>query len=508
VNPTIRRVGIGMLVLFLGLVAQATYLQIVRADDLKNDPRNVRVFLRDYSRPRGEIRTVDRTVLARSVPTDDELEQIRVYPPETASLFAHVVGYQAVNLGNTGVEAEYNDYLVGRDFDIAIDDISDFFSGEDPVGNVVLSMSLEGQQLAANALGDQRGSVVVLDVETGAIVAAYSNPTFDPNPLASHDTRAAQAFFDALNADPNKPALARAWREIFPPGSTFKVVTTGIGLQSELVPHDPSPPGPPYRLTLDNPVYPELEELDLPQSTSTLSNFGGSECGGTLAQSFRVSCNTTFAQIGLDLGDTFATGIERFGVSAPAADTDLRPGLVRSIGPEQGTFQQNQAGFAQAAIGQGGGPTTVAVTPMAMAMVAQSVANEGVMMVPHVLDHVENNDGELIRGTRYEPREYARAMEASTAATVRDLMVDVVNNGTGTRARIPGIQVAGKTGTAQVEGQLAHAWFIAFAPAEAPRYAIAVLVENGGQLSSGDNGTGGRVAAPIAAQVLGGLLTP
>jgi len=507
-NLTIRRVGVGMLVLFLGLVAQATYLQIVRADDLKNDPNNVRVFLRDYARPRGFILSGDRTILAQSVPTDDDLEQIRVYPPETASLFAHVVGYQAVNLGNTGVEAEYNDYLVGRDFDIAIDDLSDFFSGEDPRGNVVLSMTREAQQLAADALEGRRGAVVVLDVETGAIVAAYSNPTFDPNPLASHDAEAANAYFQALNADPTKPALARAWREIFPPGSTFKVVTTGIGLQSELVPHAPSPPGPPYRLTVDDPVYPDLEELDLPQSSSTLSNFGGNECGGTLAQSFRVSCNTTFAQIGLDLGDAFASGIERFGVSAAPADTDLRPGLVRSIGPEVGTFQQNQAGFAQAAIGQGGGATTVAVTPMAMAMVAQSVANEGVMMVPHVLDRVENNDGEVIRGTRYEPREYGRSMEASTAATVRDLMVDVVNNGTGSRARIPGIQVAGKTGTAQVEGQLAHAWFIAFAPAEAPRYAISVLVENGGDLSSGDNGTGGRVAAPIAAQVLGELLGP
>ena len=141
-------------------------------------------------------------------------------------------------------------------------------------------------------------------------------------------------------------------------------------------------------------------------------------------------------------------------------------------------------------------------------MVAQGVANGGVMMVPHVLDHVENSDSEVIRGTSYEPHEYSKAMDPATAATVRDLMVDVVNNGTGTRAQIPGVQVAGKTGTAQVEGQTAHAWFIGFAPADAPKYAIAVLVENGGELSSGDNGTGGRVAAPVAAQVLGGLLAP
>ena len=230
--------------------------------------------------------------------------------------------------------------------------------------------------------------MVVLDVPTGAIRAAYSNPTFDPNPLASHDTTAAGAYFEQLNADPAKPAL-RASARTFTPGSTFKVVTSGIGLESELTPNPPSPPGPPYRLTLDNPVYPRLTALDLPLTDRTLQNFGGARCGGTLAQSFRVSCNTTFAQIGLDLGDTFATGIERFGVSTGPPDTDLRPELVRSIGPEPGTFEQNQPVFAQSAIGQG----LIAVTPLAHAMVAQAVANGGEMMTPHVLGHVENNDG-------------------------------------------------------------------------------------------------------------------
>jgi penicillin-binding protein A len=501
-NRTIGRVGVGMLVLFIGLIAQVTYLQIIRGDDLKNDPNNVRVFLRDYTRERGLILTADGAVLARSDDTNDELEHIRVYPPETAALFAHIVGYQTVNLGNTGVEAEYNDELVGRDLDIAIDDISDFFNGEDPQGNVVLTLTQRAQQLAANSLAGAKGSVAVLDVRTGAIIAAYSNPTFDPNPLTSHDTAAAAAYFAQLNADPAKPALPRVWREIFPPGSTFKVVTSGVGLESELRPNSPSPPGPPYRLTVDNPRYPSITELNLPLTDRTLKNFGGAQCGGTLAQSFRVSCNTTFAQIGLDLGDTFATGVERFGVSTKPPDSDLRPDVVASIGPEPGTFEKTQPVFAQSAIGQG----LIAVPPIQMAMVAQAVGNGGVMMTPHVLDHVQNNEGQAISGTAYEPREYQRSMEPATAATVRDLMVDVVNNGTGTRAQIPGIQVAGKTGTAQVEGQQAHAWFIGFAPADAPQYAIAVLVENGGSSAGGDNATGGRVAAPIAAQVLAGLL--
>ncbi|MET1001173.1 MAG: penicillin-binding transpeptidase domain-containing protein, partial [Acidimicrobiia bacterium] len=326
--------------------------------------------------------------------------------------------------------------------------------------------------------------------------ASYSNPTYDPNPLASHDTNFASDVFTLLNAAPDQPALQRSWREIYPPGSTFKVVTTGIGLESVLTPEG----GEPYRLTVDNPVYPELRELELPLTDRTLRNFGDSECGGALAQSFRESCNTTFGQIGLDLGEGLARGIENYGLNVPPPDSDLRPGIVASRGPEQGTFETEAPLFAQAAIGQ----ADVAVTPLGMAMAAQAVANGGVMMVPHVLSHVTNSDGQEVPNSRYDVREYRRAMEPTTATTVRDLMVDVVNNGTGRGGQIPGIQVAGKTGTAQVAGEDPHAWFIAFAPADNPVYAISVLVENGGDL--GSEATGGRVAAPIAAAVLGGLL--
>ncbi|MGQ0825686.1 MAG: peptidoglycan D,D-transpeptidase FtsI family protein [Actinomycetota bacterium] len=494
-NTTIRRVGIAMLVLFVGLVAQLTYLQLVRADELKNDPNNIRVFLKDYSRPRGLILSSEGDILAQSLPTDDDLEQVRIYPPETAQLFAHVVGYQSVNFGNVGMEAEYNDQLVGRDVDLALTELRDVFSGRDVRGNVVLTMSRQAQQLAADGLAGRRGAVVVLDVVSGGIVAAYSNPTFDPNTLSTHDTGAASDAFRFLNAHPDKPLLQRSWREIYAPGSTFKVVTSGVGLENPLTPAD----DPPYTLTLDEPVYPSISELDLPLTDRTLENFGGDTCGGNLRESFLRSCNTTFGRIGLDLGDRLAGGIENYGVSTDPPNTDLRPELVRSIGPEPGTFQRNAPLFAQAAIGQG----EVAVTPLEMAMIAQSVANGGVMMVPHVLDHVENSDGEDVRDSGFTPREYSRAMSSTTAAQLTELMVDVVNNGTGTRAQIAGVQVAGKTGTAQVEGEPAHAWFIAFAPAQQPHYAIAVLVENGGDLTEA---TGGRVAAPIAQQVLAGLL--
>ncbi|GIU86006.1 MAG: penicillin-binding protein A [Acidimicrobiia bacterium] len=504
-NRPIRRVGLTVLVLFVALVAQLTYLQVVRANDLRNHPGNVRVFLRDINRARGAILSSDGVVLAESVPSadpDDEIRQQRVYPDETAELFAHIVGYQSVNRGNSGVEATYNDQLVGRDVDrlFDLDDLADFFTDEDTRGNVVLTVSRAAQQLAADGLRGRRGSVVVLDVRTGGIVAAYSNPTYDPNLVATHDVEQAEEVFGLLAASPDNPALARAWRERYAPGSTFKVVTSGIALEAELTPRPPSPPGPPYRLTPTSPVYPRIRSLDLPQTDRTLSNFGGSVCGGDLIESFRRSCNTTFGQIGLDLGPLLGEGIERFGISTDPPRTDLHPAVVRSIGPEPEEFRENQPLFAQAAIGQG----TVAVTPLAMAMVAQAVANGGVMLVPHVLDHVENGDGEVVPNSSFGIREMGRAMDPATAATVTQLMVEVVNNGTGTAAQIPGVQVAGKTGTAQVQGEDAHAWFVGFAPAEAPVYAIAVLVENGGDL--GSEATGGRVAAPIARDVLAGLL--
>jgi peptidoglycan glycosyltransferase len=211
-----------------------------------------------------------------------------------------------------------------------------------------------------------------------------------------------------------------------------------------------------------------------------------------------VSCNTTFARLGLELGERLAEGIERFGLNTSPPDTDLNPRVVRSVGPERGSFQLDQPSFAQAAIGQG----QIAVTPLEMAMITAGIANGGVMMVPHVAAEIRDPDGVVVR--RIGRSEWRRAMTPSTAATLTQLMRDVVERGTGTAAQIPGIPVAGKTGTAQAPPGAPHAWFVGFAPADEPVYAIAVLVERGGDL--GSEATGGRVAAPIAAQVLGGLL--
>jgi peptidoglycan glycosyltransferase len=479
VNRAIRRVGSAVIVLILVLVAQLTYLQIIDAENLENDPLNVRSALRDANRPRGEIRTADGVVLARSVPVDDgtEFEYQREYPE--GALFSQVVGYQSFVVGNTGVEKSYNDQLVGRDTELQIENLPDIVGGDQTVGNVVLSLRADMQRTAAEGLGFQRGSVVALDVQTGAILAMYSNPSFDPQPYASHDVKEAQSYAEALNADPNKPNLPRAYRERYPPGSTFKTVTTSVGLDDGV--------------TTPDTVYPSVSSIPLPQSQNSLSNFGGRNCGGTLEESFINSCNTTFAQIGLDLGNAFVPGMARFGISE-TPPLDISPGAVPSVGPPPDSFEENQPLFAFAGIGQG----DVATTPLQMALVAAGIANGGIIMTPHVGAEIRDANDDLVR--RVDESEWKTATSATTAQAVASFMVQVVEQGTGTAAQIGGVTVAGKTGTAQAPGGPPHAWFVAFAPAEAPTVAVAVLVERGG--SAGDDATGGRLAAPIAADVL------
>jgi peptidoglycan glycosyltransferase len=482
----IRRVGTAMMVLFLGLVAQLTYLQIVHSSTLANSPGNARKFLRDISRPRGEIVTSEGIVLAKSVPVDDELKYQRVYNTSLKQLFAHVVGFQSIQFGSVGVEAKYSSELAGRNLGSLPHQFSQGLSAQKETGTVVLSLSAKAQLAAAGGLAGRRGSVVVLDVNTGGIVAMYSNPTFDPTPLASHDSKKAQAAREFLLALPDNPMLARAWRELYPPGSTFKTVTASTALTDNVD---------------VNKRFPFLTELPLPLTTSVLKNFGGERCGGSLEEGFIESCNTTFAQVGLDLGERLATGVQRFAIDTSPPPSDLDPGIVRSTGPPPGSFKADAPLFAQAAIGQG----QVAVTPLAMALVAESVATGGVILEPHVASRIEDADGNIVR--RIGRTDWRRAMPPSTAATMKEFMLQVVQQGTGTAAQIPGVQVAGKTGTAETTvGQNPHAWFIAFAPADHPRYAIAVIVEHGGFDGAGAETTGGRVAAPIAASVLRTLL--
>ena len=484
-NRGIRRVGIAVTLLLLVLVGQLTYLQIIDASNLDNDPRNLRSTLRDINRARGEIRTSDGEVLARSIPSDDgtDFKYQREYP--LGGLTAQIVGYQSFVVGNTGIERTYNDELAGRKLELK--SLGDVFSGKETTGNVVLALRGSVQRAAQAALGDQRGSVVVLDTTTGGIVAMYSNPTFDPQPLTGHNTKAVSDYFTLMSLDPAKPNLPRAYREIYAPGSTFKVVTSAVGFDTGT--------------TSPTTVYPALSELDLPLTSNTLKNFGGGTCGGnTVFESFVQSCNVTFGAIGLQLGDKFPPGMENFGVGGEAPPLDIYPGAVRSSGLEGVSFADNAPLFAFAGIGQG----TVATTPLAMAMVAAAVANGGSMLVPHAAAQILDEDGNVVR--EFGAEQWKSSMTPATAQVLNQMMQAVVQRGTGTNARIAGVTVAGKTGTAQNDQGAPHAWFIGFAPAEQPRYAVAVIIEHGG--AAGQEATGGVVAAPVGRQVLEAALSP
>lgn len=479
-NRQVRRVGIVVVGCFVALFVQLNYLQVVKADSLANDARNVRAVKRAFSDPRGEILSADGTLVARSEPVDDQFERLRTYP--TGPLFGHISGFFSFNYGASGVEHVYNADLAGRRAEQQFRNLGDWLIGKERTGDVVLSLRDAAQQAAREALGERKGSVVVLDPTTGEIVALWSFPSYDPSPLSSHSPKAAKEAFDGYTKDAGNPMLARAYRERYPPGSTFKVVTAATAIETGTA-------------TVQT-GYPSIRFLDLPLTDKNLANFGGSNCGGTMADSFRRSCNTTFGQIGLDLGERLIDGMKAFGITE---DVPFDLPEARSAGPAPGTFEKRKPDFAYAGIGQG----NVAVTPLQMAMVAGAIANGGVLMAPHVAREVRDPDGRVIR--RIGPDEWKRAVQPTTAAAVTQMMIDVVQRGTGTAAAVPGHTVAGKTGTSETaDGKPPHAWFIGFAPAEAPRFAIAVIVENGGDL--GDEATGGRVAAPVAGKVLARLL--
>ena len=480
-NRPIRRVGYAVVVLMLVLVAQLTYLQVVDANKLANDAGNPRKTLRAYNRARGQILTADGQIVAESVPTSGEYKYQRKYP--LGQLFAQVAGYQPfVDVGNTGVEASYDKVLTGQDLSLKLQDLGGLLDTKSDTNNVVLTLRQSVQQAAADALGDTKGSVVALDVKTGAVLAMYSNPSFDPNLLAVHNSQVAQTAYTYFNSsESGTAALQRAYREIYPPGSTFKVVTAKSAMELGQARPDTQ--------------FPFLNDYTIPGTSQPISNFGGENCGGTLIESLTLSCNTTFLKLGYDMGPAFVPQMDECGIHS-AIPIDLSPGSAVSLGP---TAASEKPRFALAGIGQG----EVATTPLQMAVIAAAVANGGVIKEPHVMQEIQNSQGRTVE--TYQAKDWRTCMSSNTAAALNQMMVNVVDNGTGQQARIAGVRVAGKTGTAQNGTPTPHAWFIAFAPADNPQYAVSVLVPLGGH-NSDETATGGTVAAPIAQKVLLALL--
>lgn len=480
----IRLLGIGLMVCFAVLFVQLNRLTVFQAAELNDNPNNTREILRDFTRPRGTVTTADGVVIARSVPSNDRFELQREYPE--GGLFAAITGYYSFTLGSAGVEKTYNDELAGRTIDIALQDLGDLFVDKDRVGDLNLTVRADLQRIAAEQLRDREGSVVALDPRTGEILAMVSFPTYDPNLLANHDTQAAADAASLLDSSPEKPRLSRAYQDRFFPGSTFKVLTATAGLTSGAV-------------SVDEPSYPVSNQYLAPGTTRPLRNFEGSTCGGTLFDILRVSCNTAFAQMGVETGpEAMVSTAERFGFNKDVPIDLTAP--ARSNFPTD--FERNLPALAQSAIGQ----FEVSATPLQMAMAAGAVANDGRIMVPHVLRDVRDEDGNIV--DTYDEREWTTAMDPGTSALLREAMIGVVERGTAGRLAVPGFVVGGKTGTAQLgtEPARSHAWIIGFGgPAgEIPSIAVAVLIE--GQDGASEQ-TGGRVAAPIAQALMQAYLT-
>lgn len=488
-NRQLRRLTVGLLVLFGLLFVQLNWLQTVQAGSLRKRPDNTREVIRDFTRARGTIYSADNQVLALSVQSDDRYELQRQYP--LGELFSHPVGYFSLKYGTSEVESVFNDVLTGRTPQQELRGLGNLFSAKVKTGDVYLTLRADLQAVARDALGDKEGSVVLLDPKTGAIFAMWSNPGYDPNLLASHDLKQADdARATYLANKDQQPLLSRVYQERYMPGSTFKVLTTATALDAGVVDLGSK--------------FPNERAWVPPLTTTPIQNYGGSLCGGDLKQVFTVSCNIPFAQTGLNVGAArMVEGIDRFGFQDPAP-IDL-PGAVGSYFGTPASFDQDDPKLAQSAFGQ----NEVQGTPLHMALVAAAVANEGKIMTPHVLDETRDAGGSVL--TTYQPKVWKTAMSKGTAATLKDLMVSVVQNGTARCCMqlANGIQAAAKTGTAQLRGPgdpggpSSHAWILGFAPADEPSVAFAVFVKATPEVTAG---VGGSIAGPVAKQLVDAAL--
>jgi peptidoglycan glycosyltransferase len=438
-----------------------------------------------------------------SVPTGDELKYLRTYPLKEQ--YAHLLGYKPVSGAATGIEQSENAFLAGTSDKLFGDRFRDLFTGEQTAGgNVVLTISPTAQErafkeLAANKVGAKKGAVVALDPETGAIKALVSMPSFDPNLLTTHDVDAATANYNKLLNDPDKPLLNRALSEIYEPGSVMKTIIAAAALEDGRSPSTPVQGGQFYQA---------------PGTDHQIPNSTGVVCPDTitLIQALTVSCNTAFARLGVDLGaQKIIDRAKLFGFY----QSDLAVGRLGGKGIEAGTpvaqsvlgelynkdgkgnvTGENKPIIALSSIGQ----ANVSMTPLQGAMIAASIANEGKQMRPYLVQELVGAD--LSTGF-YSARaeELQRSCQKSTAIGLQQMMISVVENGTGSKARIDGYQVGGKTGTAETgEGENTHGWFVGFALKDnRPVAAVAVFLENAGKGGSAE-------AARIAGQVMRGVI--
>ncbi len=458
----IRRLLLFFTLLFVALMVQLTYVQVWAAPKYKVHPANTRALEDEMKVERGVITSADGVELA--VNEKDGLYFVRRYPQ--ADLTSPWLGYHSLRYGRAGIERVYNEDLSGQSGLLGITSYWDDLLGRSHRGaDLKLTVNMAVQRAAVEALGARKGAVVALDPQTGAILAMTSWPRYDPNDLAE--------IWQEINSDEDKPLLNRAIQGLYPPGSVFKTVVAGAALQEGV-------------------VTPDSRFDDTGTVTAggyVVRNYGGNVYGAhDFTQAYAKSVNTTFAKVGVQLGtETLASYADEFGFNA---SLPWPLGGATSVFPKPADM--DKAHLAQASFGQG----EVLATPLEIALATSAVANEGEIMKPYMVQRVLDYHQNVLRETR--PEVWKRPLTGEVAAQLTDLMVAAVESGTGTSARISGVQVAGKTGTAEVANGESHAWFAAFAPAADPDVVVVVLVENAG--------TGGSVAAPVAREVIAAAL--
>ncbi|MEU5563032.1 peptidoglycan D,D-transpeptidase FtsI family protein [Micromonospora musae] len=495
-NAPLRRAGVVVIVLFGLLFANLNWIQAYKADEYRNSDYNGRVQVAEYERKRGNIEA-GGTALATSKDTGGKLRFLRTYP--AGAEYAHALGYKPVNLAETGIERVEDEFLAGTSDQLIGDRIKDLFTGDQTGGgNVLLSLSKKAQdaaynQLRNNTIGVKRGAAIAIDPRTGAVQALVSMPSFDPNPLASHDSTKASAAYNELEQDPNGPLKNRALGEVLPPGSTFKIVVAAAALENGVGKETKIPAGPSYTA---------------PTSGTPIRNAAASICPDpqvTLMEAVTESCNTGFAQLGVRLGaDVLKEKARQFGFEQEDLTVgQLGEGGLPVAASRTGDMQNPDGGTDPAALAQSSiGQNNVRMTPLQGALIAAAVANkDGKQMRPYLVRQLLGPD----RTTSYytaEPRELRQPISGQVAADLRDMMVSVVENGTGTKAQINGYTVGGKTGTAQsAPDRPDHGWFIGFVMDKngTPISAVCVELEQAGP---GGSGEAARIAGKIMQAVI------
>jgi len=480
----LRAVGVIVLLMFASLFVASTTIQVFQADALAENPHNTRTRLASYNVQRGPI-LVAGSPIASSVPSDDQFKYLRQYA--NGPLYSAVTGYYTLDNGRTGVEDALNAELSGQGGSQFFQGLTRLFTGQKPEGAAVeLTISPAAQQAAWDALGDYRGAVVAIDPKTGGILAMVSKPTFDPNQLAGHDDDTIKAAYNELLADADKPLQNRATGgDMNPPGSVFKLVIAAAALEAGIAQPDSPLPNP--------------ATFTLPGTSVEVNNPShGSPCGAgdttTLRTAIEQSCNIPFAQLAIQLGaDRVRAMAEAFGFNH---EFDIPFAASPSVYPT-GKLDEAQVGLT------GFGQYDVRATPLQIALVSAGIANGGDVMNPTLVSQVLTPDLHELQGPSQS--KYKTAVSQATAQALQSMMIGSVANGVASNARIDGVDVAGKTGTAENgPGDPYSLWFTGFAGNQHGQVAVAVVLEDGG--GQGQSGTGNGLAATIGQQVMKAVL--